>query len=70
MSIVLVFKSDAPRWRDLLAEKLPHEVIEIHPHVKNKDAVRFALCWKPERGVLQAYKNLEVVQSLEIAPRQ
>ncbi len=65
MSIVLVFnRNDPSPWRELLAEKIPHEVIEIHPHVKNKDAVRFALCWKPEREVLLQYKNLTVVQSM------
>ncbi len=64
MSIVLIFKSDASRWQELLVKKLPDEVIEVHPKVKDKNAVRFALCWKPEKDVLQQYKNLEVVQSL------
>lgn len=64
MSIVLIFKGDASPWRELLVKKLPNEVIEIHPDVKNKDAVRFALCWKPEKDILLEYKNLEVVQSL------
>ncbi len=64
MGIVLIFKGDASRWQELLAKKLPDEVIEVHPNVKDKDDVRFALCWKPGKDVLLEYKNLAVVQSL------
>ena len=65
MSIALIFTKNNPiPWRDQLQKKLPVETIGIHPDVTDKDAVRFALCWKPEPGVLKEYKNLEVVQSL------
>jgi glyoxylate/hydroxypyruvate reductase A len=65
MSIALIFtKNDPLPWRDRLQKKLPDVIIECHPNVKDKDDVRFALCWKPEPGVFKQYKNLEVVQSL------
>ncbi len=65
MSIALIFtKNDPSPWRDRLQEELPDVTIEIHPHVQDKNTVRFALCWKPEPDVIRQYKNLEVVQSL------
>ena len=65
MSIALIFtRNDPTPWRDRLRKRLPGISIENHSDIRDKEAVRFALCWKPEPGVFEQYKNLEVVQSL------
>ncbi|MDZ7880546.1 MAG: glyoxylate/hydroxypyruvate reductase A [Saprospiraceae bacterium] len=65
MSIVIIFNNKDPKpWANILQQKLPDVNIDIYPNVKNKENVVFALCWKPEKGVLAQFPNLSVVQSV------
>ena len=65
MSILIIFNHKAAtNWKKTLREKLPEVNIDIYPHVKDPDAVRFALCWKPEKNILRQFSHLSVVQSL------
>jgi glyoxylate/hydroxypyruvate reductase len=65
LSIVIIFNNKDPKpWAEVLQEKLPEVRVEIYPDVKDKSAIDFALCWKPEKNVLSEFPNLKVAQSV------
>ncbi|WP_291869291.1 glyoxylate/hydroxypyruvate reductase A [Maribacter sp.] len=65
MSILLIFKNKDPKpWQKMLKEKLPKEVVEIYPDVKDAATVDFVLCWKPKKDVFKELPNIKVVQSV------
>ena len=68
MSIVLIFENkNVTPWEKVLKEKLANTIIEVHPKVKDKLLVDFAICWKPTKNVLQQYPNVKIIQSVGAA---
>ena len=65
MSILLVFENKDPRpWKKILDKKLSNTSIEIYPHVKDRSAIDFVICWKPKHNVLKAFPNIKIIQSV------
>ena len=65
MSLVICFNNKDPQpWSKILKERLPNVDIEIYPTVKDSHKVTFALCWKPDKNVLEQFPNLKVIQSV------
>ncbi len=65
MSIVIIFENKNPEpWEKALKKRLPKTTIEVYPNVKNKKAIDFAICWKPQKMVLKQFPNLKVIQSV------
>ena len=54
-------------WQKILSEKLPGIDVLVYPHVGNPDLIDFIVCWKPEIGTLEKFKNVKVIQSLGAA---
>jgi glyoxylate/hydroxypyruvate reductase len=68
MSIIIIFNNKDPKpWAKSLTEKLPQTVIQVYPNGENPDLVEFAVCWKPEKKVLNQFPNLKVIQSVGAA---
>ena len=54
MSIAIIFNNKDPKsWATALKKKLPNDKIEIYPNIENKEKITFALCWKPQKNVLE-----------------
>ncbi len=65
MSIVLIFENkNVKPWKKALSAKLPRTTIEVYPHVKDKEAVDFVICWKPHKNVFEQFPNIKVIQSV------
>jgi len=65
VSIVLICNNKDPKpWATGLQKAFPDTLIEIYPEVKDPASVHFAVCWKPEPGVLDQFPALKVIQSL------
>lgn len=65
MSIVLIFENkNVKPWKEALKEKLSNTTIEVHPNVKDKEAVDFVVCWKPKKNVFKQYPNIKIIQSV------
>lgn len=65
MSIVLICNNKDPLpWAEGLSQAFPDTPVEIYPEVKDRKAVKFAVCWKPKPGDLTQFPALELVQSL------
>ncbi|NER14944.1 glyoxylate/hydroxypyruvate reductase A [Leptobacterium flavescens] len=68
MSILIVFNNKDPKpWEKILKQKLMQADVSIFPQVKDPATVRFVLCWKPEKDILDRFPNLRVVQSVGAA---
>lgn len=64
MSIVIIFnQKDPTAWHEKLSRSLPNTQIYVHPEIDHADDITFALCWKPDPGVLDQYPNLQAAQS-------
>lgn len=65
MSILVAVKGWSPDdWVDALRRRAPDRRIQVAPAIEDPAAIRHALVWKPERGLLASLPNLEVVFSL------
>jgi glyoxylate/hydroxypyruvate reductase len=65
MSIVIIFNNKDPKpWAEILQKKLPNTSVEIYSEVKDTTKIDFALCWKPEKNILNEFPNIKVVQSV------
>ena len=65
MSIVLIFENkNVEPWRRALQEKLPKTTIEVYPNVKDKEAIKFIICWKPKKDICKQFPNCKVLQSV------
>jgi len=64
MSIAIIFNHKEPAaWAERMRELLPGELIEIYPDIEDSSEVEFAICWKPDHGVLDTFPALKVIQS-------
>ena len=65
MSILVAVKGWNPaKWVDALRAHAPDARIQIAPRIEDPAAVRHALVWKPEAGLLASLPNLQVIFSL------
>lgn len=65
--MTLLYHADAERgaeWAVLFAERAPEIPFEYRPDAVSPEAVRFLAVWHPAAGMLQRYRNLEVLFSL------
>ena len=68
MSIAIIFNHKDPKhWAAALQAHLPETLVEVYPNIKNKESVKFALCWKPNADVLAEFPNVKVIQSVGAA---
>lgn len=68
MSIAIIFNNKTPEtWVETLKKRLPETEVEVYPDIKNFNEIDFALCWKPENGVLAKFPNLKVIHSVGAA---
>jgi glyoxylate/hydroxypyruvate reductase A len=52
------------RWRPLLGALLPEHEIRFWPEIGDTAAIRYALVWQPEPGLLAALPNLKLIVGL------
>lgn len=65
MSIVIITQGkDVSEWVQALKEQRPELDVQLHPNVKNKDEIQFALAWSHPIGSFKEYPNLKVVSSM------
>jgi glyoxylate/hydroxypyruvate reductase A len=65
MSVLFYSEGDDPEpWRRAFAAAFPDMPFEVWPHVKDRNAVRYALVWNPPPGLLKTLPNLKAVLAL------
>ncbi len=65
MTVLVAVKGwDPGHWVDALRARAPGRNVVVAPDVRDPEAVRHALVWKPEPGYLATFPNLEVIFSL------
>jgi glyoxylate/hydroxypyruvate reductase len=65
MTLLFYSETDAPEpWRDAFARALPQLPFRVWPEPGADEAVRYALVWKPEPGLLSRLPNLKAIVSL------
>ena len=65
MSIVIITEGkDIKAWQRALNEKRPGLEVQVHPEVKNKEEIEFALAWSHPAGAFKEYPNLKCVASM------
>ncbi len=65
MSVAIIFQNKDPEpWQKALKKRLPNTSIEIYPHIEDKKAIDFAICWKPQKNVLAQFPNIKTIQSV------
>ncbi len=65
--MAILFRSTpaaAARWRPLLGALLPEHEIRFWPEIGDTAAIRYALVWQPEPGLLASLPNLKLVVGL------
>jgi glyoxylate/hydroxypyruvate reductase len=65
MSIVIITEGkDVSQWMKALKERRPDLDVHIHPEVRNKDEIEFALTWRHPVGAFKEYPNLKCIASM------
>lgn len=65
MSILLSATGwDVAPWRERLRALLPDHPVVTPPELADRDAVRYAVCWRPGPGALAKLPNLQAIFSL------
>lgn len=65
MSILILFNNKDPKpWLHALKKEIPNTDINIYPNLKDVASVKFVVCWKPEKNILNQFPNLEIIQSV------
>jgi glyoxylate/hydroxypyruvate reductase len=65
MSIVIITEGkDVSQWMKALKESRPDLDVHVHPEVKNKDEIEFALTWRHPVGAFTEYPNLKCIASM------
>ena len=67
MSALLYYSKQDPAdlWADELKKALPDDIeVRLYPDIGNPAEIDFALCWKPEPGLLASLPNLRLIFSM------
>ena len=65
MTLLFLSTSDDPQeWSETLRELLPELEVRVWPEIGDPMEIEAALVWKPPPGVLKAFPNLKLIQSL------
>jgi glyoxylate/hydroxypyruvate reductase A len=51
-------------WADAIRRAAPQRPLQVWPSVTDAAAIRYALAWKPQEGILNGFPNLEAIFSL------
>ena len=55
---------DAEEWNEQFSKDLPHWTFNKWPVVNDPNSIEIALVWKPPRGELKKYRNLQLIINL------
>jgi len=67
LSALLYYSKQDPAdlWTNELKKALPKEIdVRLHPDIGDPAKIDFALCWKPEPGLLASLPNLKLIFSM------